>query len=89
MNRLQGIKSEQEFCVTLNPTRGIEKDKIIKEFIYHHPIFDLAAIETQKNLNLLQNQNNKFFCGSYFGYGFHEDAVRSAVNVAKILGVDF
>ncbi len=89
MNRLQGLnETKSEFCVTLNPVRTIDKNKIIREINYQHPIYDLESISTQTDLYKLQGENRRYFCGSYFGYGFHEDAVSSAVNMAKLHGIN-
>ena len=86
MNRLQGLKTDNDYLVTLNPTNEISKDKIIYETEYTHPKFTHLSISTQKNILELNGSNNLYFCGSYCRYGFHEDAVLSAVNVAKKLG---
>ena len=86
MNRLQGLKTDNDYLVTLNPTNEIPKDKIIYETEYTHPKFTHLSISTQKNILELNGSNDLYFCGSYCRYGFHEDAVLSAVNVAKKLG---
>ena len=86
MNRLQGLKTDNDYLVTLNPTNEIPKDKIIYETEYTHPKFTHLSISTQKNILELNGSNNLYFCGSYCRYGFHEDAVLSAVNVANKLG---
>ena len=88
MNRLQGLKTDNDYLVTLNPTNEIPKDKIIYETEYTHPKFTHLSISTQKNILELNGSNNLYFCGSYCRYGFHEDAVLSAVNVAKKLGCE-
>ncbi len=88
MNRLQGLETKSEFCVTLNPVREINKNSIIREINYQHPIYDSKSVASQKNLSKLQGENRRYFCGSYFGYGFHEDAVRSAVEMAKLHGIN-
>jgi predicted NAD/FAD-binding protein len=85
MNRLQGINSSTEYCVTLNPSRAIQKEKIIAEFNYAHPCYTLESVATQSKIRNLNGKNNTFYCGSYLGYGFHEDAVRSARYVADQL----
>ncbi|MCO7205100.1 MULTISPECIES: NAD(P)/FAD-dependent oxidoreductase [Pseudoalteromonas] len=89
MNILQGIKSDTQFCVTLNHLEGIKKDKILREFTYHHPVFNKQSIAAQQQKSLIDGKNNSYFCGAYWYNGFHEDGVRSAVNVAKQLGVEF
>jgi len=87
MNLLQGLKAERDYCVTLNRQQGFRPESVIAEFNYHHPQYDFDALATQAELPQLNGQRNSWFCGSYFGYGFHEDAVRSAVAVAKGFGV--
>lgn len=89
MNLLQGLKTKKDYIVTLNPNREPAPGTLIKDILYHHPVFDLNAVAGQKNLPSLQGQHHAWFCGSYFGHGFHEDAVRSAVNMAKTLGIHF
>lgn len=89
MNILQGIKSDTQFCVTLNHQQGIAKNKILREFTYHHPVFNEASIAAQKLKHSIDGLNNSFFCGAYWYNGFHEDGVRSAVDVARQLGVEF
>jgi len=88
MNRLQNLLTKQDYFVTLNPGKqlNIDPSKIIKDIIYTHPIFSEKALKTQATLPLLNGKNRSYFCGSYFGYGFHEDAVKSAVSVAQQLG---
>lgn len=86
MNRLQNLRAQQDYFVTLNDTAAIAPDRIIREFIYHHPSYTFASLATQRELPSLNGVRNTYFCGSYFGYGFHEDAVRSGVAVAEELG---
>ena len=88
MNRLQGLKTAQEYCVTLNPRRPIKPELVIKEILYTHPHYNFSSLATQSRLQELNGVNKTWFCGSYHGYGFHEDAVRSSVVVAKSMGVD-
>ncbi|WP_321389730.1 FAD-dependent oxidoreductase [uncultured Desulfuromusa sp.] len=87
MNRLQGLQAHQDYCVTLNRRESFRPETVIAEFDYHHPQYSFASLATQTELPTLNGVNNSWFCGSYFGYGFHEDAVRSAVAVAEDLGV--
>lgn len=87
MNTLQGLKSAADYCVTLNRIGAIREDKIIAEFNYMHPTFDQRAMATQAELPSLNGARSTYFCGSYFGYGFHEDAVRAACGVAEQFGV--
>lgn len=89
MNILQGIKSDTQFCVTLNHKQGIDKEKILREFTYYHPVFNKASIAAQRQKKLVDGENNSYFCGAYWYNGFHEDGVKSAVDVARQLGVEF
>lgn len=86
MNRLQNLTTEKTWCVTLNPSQDIPAEAIHKEVNYDHPLFTFDSVGTQEGLRGLNGKQHTFFCGSYFGYGFHEDAVKSAVDVAKALG---
>lgn len=88
MNRLQGLGGEVDYFVTLNDKDTIASDKIIYATKYTHPCFTAAATASQEKLKELHGVRNTFFCGSYMRYGFHEDAVWSAVSVAKSLGVE-
>ena len=88
MNRLQGLKTEKDYLVTLNPTKIIPKNKMIYETEYTHPKYTHSSLSTQKNIEKVNGLNQLYFCGSYCRYGFHEDAVISAVNVAKKLGCE-
>lgn len=87
MNLLQGLKTKHDYFVTLNPDREPARGALIKDILYHHPVFDRAAVATQKELPTLQGIQRTWYCGSYFGHGFHEDAVRSAVDMASGHGV--
>ena len=88
MNRLQGLDEKRPLLVSLNPLQEPQAGTLITEMTYHHPVFDTAAIRAQHHLRQLQGKQGLWFCGSYFGYGFHEDALRSAVDVARALGVE-
>jgi predicted NAD/FAD-binding protein len=86
MNRLQGVSDKKNYFVSINAIPGsIDKSKLIKVIDYEHPLFDLPAINAQKELYKLNESGPLYFCGSYFKYGFHEDAYASAVNLCKIL----
>lgn len=86
MNRLQGLCTHRQYLVTLNRPDPYPEGSIIAEFRYSHPTYTNASLATQVHLGTLNGVRHTHFCGSYFGYGFHEDAVRSAVNVAERLG---
>jgi len=81
LNKLQNSKTKKNYFLTLNPIIPINNEKIIKEVKFSHPFYDLQAIKSQKDLKSLQGINNTWFCGSYFGYGFHEDGLKSALNI--------
>lgn len=87
MNRLQGFQSRKHYFVTLNYPYDFRPETVIARFDYQHPQYTFASLTTQPDLPKLNGQQHSWFCGSYFGYGFHEDAVRSAVAVAEDFGV--
>ncbi|OHU85419.1 MULTISPECIES: NAD(P)/FAD-dependent oxidoreductase [Pseudoalteromonas] len=89
MNILQGISSPKPFCVTLNYDQGIDEMKILRRFTYHHPVFNRKSIAAQKRKPQIDGKRHSYFCGAYWFNGFHEDGVRSAVDVARQLGVEF
>lgn len=86
MNRLQSLDYPQDLFVTLNPTRQIELESILWAEAYAHPQFDAGAIAAQRHLWSLQGRRRTWFCGSYFGHGFHEDALQSGLATAEALG---
>lgn len=86
MNLLQNIDSDYPVFVTLNPHREPDPAKTLQSFDYEHPIFDQAALAAQQKLWALQGTNRTWFCGAYFGYGFHEDGLQSGLAVAEALG---
>jgi uncharacterized protein len=86
MNRLQNIAAPESLFVTLNPQRTPKPSTIIATENYDHPIFDTAAIRAQRRLWSLQGRRRTWFCGSYFGAGFHEDGLQSGLAVAEALG---
>jgi len=85
LNKLQNLKTKKNYFLTLNPFISIEDNKIIKKVEFTHPFYDINAINAQNHLSELQGINNTYFCGSYFGYGFHEDGLNSGMEVAKKL----
>ena len=87
MNRLQNLQTEQHYFVTLNNTRPIADDSIINTTTLTHPLYSFDSMATQDRLRAKNGQQNTWFCGSYFGYGFHEDAVTSAIEVSQQFGI--
>ncbi len=89
MNILQGIESDTTFVVTLNATEQIKPEKILRKFNYAHPVYNHSTLASQQRRHEINGVNRSFFCGAYWYNGFHEDGVRSAVDVARMLGVTF
>lgn len=85
LNRLQRIPFAQPVVVSLNPLQTIDPATIVGEYDYAHPVFDLAAIEAQKKLPLLQGQQHTWYAGAWSGYGFHEDGLKSGLQVGRAL----
>jgi predicted NAD/FAD-binding protein len=85
LNLLQNLKCEENIFLTLNPYFEIDQSKIIKKVTFTHPYFDQSALNYQSQLINLQNKRNILFCGSYFGYGFHEDGIKSSIDMLKNL----
>ncbi|MEO8386932.1 MAG: FAD-dependent oxidoreductase [Polaromonas sp.] len=88
INRLQPLPWEQPVVVSLNPVRPIAQDKIIGEYDYAHPVFDLAAVAAQNRMPALQGKNSRYFAGAWMGYGFHEDGLKAGLAAAAQLLVD-
>lgn len=86
MNRLQSLKEAPDLFVTLNPNKEIAADRLIKTEVYDHPLFDAEAIAAQQEIWGIQGARRTWFCGSYLGHGFHEDALQSGLAVAEQLG---
>ena len=86
MNRLQRLDTPRPYLVTLNPFRPIADETIIAQMTYRHPIYTFDSLRTQAELSHLNGVRNTYFCGSYFGYGFHEDGARSGLQAAAALG---
>jgi predicted NAD/FAD-binding protein len=85
LNQLQNLKIERNIFLTINPFREIPGDKIFKKVMFTHPYYDAEALSNQSNLYKIQNKKNILFCGSYFGYGFHEDGIKSSIQMLKTL----
>lgn len=85
MNILQKIRSKHTFCVTLNDESGISPDCVLRRFEYHHPVFTVGRAAAQARHQELLNSNRTSFCGAYWGNGFHEDGVNSALSVVDAI----
>jgi predicted NAD/FAD-binding protein len=88
MNSLQSLDPSDPLFVTLNPIHDIDPSTIVAEFDYDHPVFDAEAVAAQGRLPDIQGNGGVWYCGSYCGYGFHEDGLGSAVAVAHAFGVE-
>ena len=87
LNRLQGHSSTDPICVTLNAARSIDPARILRQLEYHHPVYSREALAAQKRFQEINGRNRTYFCGAYWGHGFHEDGVRSALAVAQSFGI--
>ena len=83
LNLLQNLNINKNIFLTLNPFIKIDEKKIIKKIDFTHPYYIQETLVNQKKLNLIQNKKNILFCGSYFGYGFHEDGIKSSIEMVK------
>ncbi len=84
MNILQSLSCDKTYCVTLNNSAAIDPDKIIRKIQYHHPVFNDKAIQAQARWSDISGVNRTYYCGAYWGYGFHEDGVKSALRTIKL-----
>lgn len=85
MNMLQGIQSQHTFCVTLNGEAAIAPDKVLRRFVYHHPVFTTRRSAAQARHAELLSANRTSYCGAYWRNGFHEDGVVSALAVVEAI----
>lgn len=88
MNFLQGLRTQRDYCVSLNRRSQVKSGSVVRELEYMHPTYSFASMNTQSELSSLNGIRQTYYCGSYFGYGFHEDAVRSGAAVSRMLGVE-
>ncbi len=87
MNHLQSIPFDTMFNVTLNYDDKIVPEHVLQRIKYHHPVFTTSAINAQKRKHTISGLNSTYYCGAYWGYGFHEDGVKSALDVCTALGM--
>ena len=85
MNILQGIESDTVFCVSLNQADEIDQSKVLGVYNYSHPVFTAEGIDAQARRGEISGENNTWYCGAYWGNGFHEDGVSSALHVVESL----
>ena len=81
LNLLQNLNIEQNIFLTLNPFFNIPENKIFRKVHFTHPYYNKEVLLNQNRLQTIQNKKNILFCGSYFGYGFHEDGIKSAIEM--------
>lgn len=86
MNLLQGLDTPEPVIVTLNRTQAIDPARILRRMTYHHPLYSHAAVAAQARRDQIQGRRRTWFAGAYWGWGFHEDGIRSAVEVVRALG---
>jgi predicted NAD/FAD-binding protein len=89
LNRLQSIQSSTQFCVTLNRTAAIRPQRVLRRMTYDHPLYTTRSVAAQRRHAEISGARRTHFCGAYWGFGFHEDGVTSAIRVAQQLGVDW
>lgn len=88
MNILQGLTSKHTFCVTLNQSEAIASEKVLRSFNYAHPVFNEASLIGQSQRELICGKNHTHFCGAYWYNGFHEDGVKSALDVCRRFNIE-
>lgn len=89
MNILQGLPARKPIVVTLNRDADVDPAHVLRTAAYHHPVFTEAAVAAQSRKAEIQGRRRTWFAGAYWGWGFHEDGMRSAVDVAAALGVSW
>jgi predicted NAD/FAD-binding protein len=87
MNQLQSLPAGKNYCVTLNRTAAIRPEHVLRKMVYHHPVYTPAAVVAQRRWEEINGVNRTYFCGAYWGYGFHEDGVVSGLKVAARFGL--
>ena len=86
LNRLQSINSCHDLCVTLNQVEAVDPEQILGVFDYAHPVLDARAVAAQKRYDEISGRRSTWYCGAYWGYGFHEDGLQSALRVCRNFG---
>ncbi len=88
MSSLQGLETSTPICITLNHDEGIDPDKIHHRTSYAHPVYTPATLEAQGQWDRISGARRTHYCGAYWGYGFHEDGVKSALAVCRQFGME-
>jgi predicted NAD/FAD-binding protein len=89
LNRLQDLRTPEQYCVTLNPDGQIDERRVLRRFVYRHPLYTCEAMNAQQRWRELSGVNRTHYCGAYWFHGFHEDGLNSALRVASALGVEW
>ena len=82
----QGLEGPETFCVTLNASDLVDPKRILRTMTYHHPEYTQASVAAQKRRAEISGVRRTHYCGAYWGYGFHEDGVKSGLAVARAFG---
>jgi predicted NAD/FAD-binding protein len=88
MKRLQALPADRDWCVTLNRDARIDPARVAWSGVKEHPLFTREGIAAQGRRDAISGRDRTFYCGAYWGYGFHEDGVRSALAVTRRFGLD-
>ncbi len=88
LNRLQSLDADQQYCVTLNLTDRIDPEKVLRRIEYAHPVYTPEGLRAQQRVGEISGQRGTHFAGAYWGWGFHEDGVNSALRVAAAFGAE-
>lgn len=83
LSRLQGLETATPICLTLNRPEAVDPELVLRQFVYRHPVFDAAAMRAQRRHAEISGRERTSYCGAYWGYGFHEDGARSAVEACR------
>jgi predicted NAD/FAD-binding protein len=86
MNRLQALRADREYCVTLNRSEWIDPERVIRTIHYRHPVYTAQGVAAQARHQEISDRNRTHYCGAYWGWGFHEDGVVSGLRVAEAFG---
>ena len=89
LNRLQGLTTREQYCVTLNPEGQIDDGRVLRRLVYRHPLYTRDASRAQRRWLEVSGVNRTHYCGAYWFHGFHEDGLNSAIRVARALGVSW